>query len=191
MHCDWVCCFSFLMQKYVRARVSGTQLVCVCMRVHACVRVCMCIWCNTFRSVVFFVCLAWWPLTFWSSTECVEPEYEVPGAYGLRHASTYSNLWPLTFTPLWPLTSRPVDQTRWCLVLQNKVLAVLNALDEAQYLISQNATHLISQVNHQILLLTLPSYSLAQMNVDLPSPPLPYRRQSSTRTSSLATSSST
>lgn len=37
--------------------------------------------------------------------------------------------------------------------LQNKVLAVIEAIEAAQYLISHNATHLINQVKHRSLCL--------------------------------------
>lgn len=76
--------------------------------------------------------------------ERVEPEYEVPGENSLRPACK------LTVTSVWTQTlglDLSVNSSQSLIsFLQNKVLAVIDAIEAAQYLISHNATHLISKV---------------------------------------------
>lgn len=76
--------------------------------------------------------------------ECVEPEHEVPGEDGVRPAGKWSG--PSSLHP----ARGPRREQKHHLSLyspQNKVLAVLDAIKAAQYLVSQNATHLINLVS--------------------------------------------
>lgn len=73
--------------------------------------------------------------------ECAEPEHEVPGK---------NSLWPAGEWASCSSTSSPPPDPVWPQDLisphQNKVLAIIDAIEAAQFLISQNATHVINRV---------------------------------------------
>lgn len=71
--------------------------------------------------------------------ECAEPKHEVPGKNSLRPAGEWvSELFILLMSK-----SRPQDLID---PPQNKVLAIIDAIEAAQFLISQNATHVVNRV---------------------------------------------
>lgn len=130
--CPWILSFGTALQHV--CRISFQCQFCLCPVICP-----VLVWDLSASAIIFNANLG----SFCLFKECVEPKYEVFGKDGLRPASKSTNQVILKSSQTSKLN--PLFPSHFSL-LQNKVLAVIEAIEAAQYLISHNATHLINQV---------------------------------------------